>query len=328
MLKVGIISFAHMHGFSYANALTKSKNASLESIWDNDKQRGTDIANTFKTSFYTDLDEMLQTDLDAVIVCSENANHKEHVVKAAHYKKHILCEKPIATEINDAMEMIEACNQNNVILQIAFPVRFAPAIQEVQKLVNESEIGNILAVNTTNHGQMPGGWFVDPKLSGGGCATDHIVHIVDTLRWILKDEVKSVYAEFDTRFYDIVVEDCGQVILEFASGIVVTIDPSWSRPKTFPIWGDVTLEFFGDQGTCNVDAFKEHTLLFNDRDNKLEHLVWSDDMDERLIKDFLHCVTESRPPFITGEDGLRTLEVVKAAYQSNQQKRPITLIHN
>ncbi|WP_091483158.1 Gfo/Idh/MocA family protein [Gracilibacillus orientalis] len=327
-MKVGIISFAHMHALSYANALKKNNSASLECVWDDDQQRGIDMAKTFHASFYTDLDEMLQTDLDAVIVCSENANHKDHVVTAANYKKHILCEKPIATEINDALEMIDACNQNNVILQVAFPVRFAPVIQEVQRLVNEKEIGSILAINTTNHGQMPGGWFVDPKLSGGGCATDHIVHIVDTLRWILRDEVKSVYAEFDTRFYDIVVEDCGHVILEFESGIVVTIDPSWSRPKTFPIWGDVTLELFGDKGTIAVDAFKQHTVLFNDRDNKLENLVWSDDMDEELTKDFLQCVTESRPPFISGEDGLRTLEVVKAAYQSNQQKKPITLIHN
>lgn len=328
MLKIGIISFAHMHAYSYANALKKSKNASLACIWDDDKQRGADIAKKWNASYYDDLDAMLQTDLDAVIVCSENANHKAHVVKAAHYKKHILCEKPIATEIKDALEMIEACKQNNVILQIAFPVRFAPAIQEVQKLINEREIGNILAVNTTNHGQMPGGWFVDPNLSGGGCATDHIVHIVDTLRWILKDEVKSVYAEFDTRFYEIEVEDCGHVILEFESGTVVTVDPSWSRPKTFPIWGDVTLEFFGEQGTLAVDAFKQHTLLFNDRDNKLEHLVWADDMDEILIQDFLQCVNQSRAPFITGEDGLRTLEVVKAAYQSNQQKKEITLSHN
>lgn len=314
-----------MHAHSYATALNKHNEAELTCIWDADVKKGENLATQYNTHFYSSLDAMLETDIQAVIVCSENVNHRDHVLKAASYNKHILCEKPIAIEMNDAVEMIEACKKQNVILQVAYPVRFASPIQHVNDIIKAGELGEVLAVNATNHGQMPGGWFIDKALSGGGSATDHIVHIMDLLRWMLKDEVKSVYAEFDTRFYDIEVEDCGLVLLEMESGVIVSIDPSWSRPKTFPTWGDVTLEIVGTDGVLSVDALKEHSILYNDASNKIEHKPWSEDMDEKLVEDFISCIKEGRAPFISGQDGLRTLEVVKAAYEADNDKRPITL---
>ncbi|WP_338788026.1 Gfo/Idh/MocA family oxidoreductase [Metabacillus sp. FJAT-53654] len=327
-MKVGMISFAHMHALSYAKYLVQHPEAELAGIWDADKQRGNKMAEQFETEFYAELDELLKTDIIAVIICSENVNHKEHVLKAASYKKQILCEKPIATEVEDAIEMINACEEHDVILQVAYPVRFAPAIQKVKEIIQSGKIGEVIAVNATNHGQMPGGWFVEKELSGGGSATDHIVHIMDLLRWILNDEVKNVYAEFDTLFYDIEVEDCGLVMLELESGVIVSIDPSWSRPKTFPTWGDVTMEIVGTEGALSVDAFKQHSLLYNDHAGKIQQHPWSEDMDEGLVNDFIFCVKSKSKPLITGNDGLRTLEVVKAAYQSNELKETVLLKRN
>lgn len=327
-MKVGIISFAHMHAVSYAQYLVQHPEVEMVGVWDADEQRGSEMAKRFKAKFYCDLDALLKTDIEAVFICSENVNHKAHVMKAASYKKQILCEKPIATEVKDAKAMIETCAEQGVILQVAYPVRFAPAIRKVKTVIESGEIGEVIAINATNHGQMPGGWFVEEELSGGGSATDHIVHIMDLLRWILKDEVKSVYAEFDTRFYDIAVEDAGLVMLELKSGVIVSIDPSWSRPKTFPTWGDVTMEIIGTEGTLSVDAFKQHSVLYNDKDGQIQHQPWSEDMDEALVNDFIDCVTTGRNPSISGNDGLRTLEVVKAAYQSDISKQTVLLKRN
>ncbi|MDC3418035.1 Gfo/Idh/MocA family protein [Aquibacillus salsiterrae] len=326
-MKVGIISFAHMHAQSYAKHLLNLNHpdVSLSAIWDEDQQRGEAMATQYQSDYYQDLDAFLQTDIEAVVICSENANHKLHVTKAARAKKHILCEKPIATEIDDAKEMIAVCREEDVTLQVAYPVRFSPVIKRVKEIVTSGQIGDVVAINGTNHGQMPGGWFVDKSLSGGGAATDHIVHIMDLVRWLLNDEVKSVYAELDTRFYDIEVEDCGIVSLELESGVIVTIDPSWSRPKTFPTWGDVTVEITGTKGNLSVDALKQHSLYYNDADQQVQQLPWGSDIDGKLIDDFIDCVKSGRDPSISGEDGLRTLEVVKAAYRSAHQKQSLLL---
>ncbi|MCM3238538.1 Gfo/Idh/MocA family oxidoreductase [Heyndrickxia oleronia] len=324
-MKIGIISFAHMHAITYANYVQQHPNAELSYIWDEDEKRGKEMATKFHCVYISDIHSFLKTDIEAVIICSENAKHKEHVVYAAEANKHILCEKPLATEIGDAKAMIQACEQAGVILQVAYPVRFAPAVAKAKEIIDQGDIGEVIAISGTNHGQMPGGWFIEKDLSGGGAATDHIVHIMDVIRWILKDEVKNVYAEFDTRFYDIDVEDCGIVTLELKSGVIVSIDPSWSRPKTFPTWGDVTIRFIGTKGNLYVDAFKQHATYFNDNDGKIQHLPLAEDMDEKLINDFISCVQEQREPSITGLDGLRTLEVVKAAYESNRKKQVVRL---
>ncbi|HEU5140164.1 MAG TPA: Gfo/Idh/MocA family oxidoreductase [Bacillales bacterium] len=324
-MKVGMISFAHMHAFAYVNYLDSHPEAEIAAIWDENSDRGKEMAGKYHCAFYPDLHEMLESDIEAVVVCSENAKHKDHVVAAARAKKHILCEKPIATEVADAREMIDCCEKEGVIFQIAYPVRFGAAVEQAKEMVQSGEIGDVVAINGTNHGQMPGGWFIEKELSGGGSATDHIVHIMDLIRWMLRDEAKTVYAELDTRFYDIAVEDCGMVTLELESGVIVSIDPSWSRPKTFPSWGDVTMKIVGTKGTLHVDALKQHAEFYNDRDGKVQHLPWAEDTDECLIDDFIRCVQEGRKPSVTGEDGLRTLEVVKAAYESSQTGKVVEL---
>ncbi|WP_318618015.1 Gfo/Idh/MocA family oxidoreductase [Sporosarcina sp. YIM B06819] len=324
-MKMGIISFAHMHALSYAAALYNDADVELAYIWDEDEARGQAMAKQYACDFIADLDEFLTKDMQAVVICSENSNHKEHVIKAAKANKHILCEKPLATEVADAQAMVQACEEAGVILQVAYPVRFAPVMENVKAMIQEGAIGKVLAINATNHGLMPGGWFVEKELSGGGSATDHIVHIMDVIRWIFKDEVKTVYAELDTRFYDIDVEDCGMVSLELESGMIVSIDPSWSRPKTYPTWGNVVMHFVGTKGNLTVDAFKQHSLYYNDQDEKIQELPWSEDMDAGLLADFIDCVKSNGTPSITGMDGLRTLEVVKAAYRSNELKKTVML---
>ena len=324
-MKIGIISFAHMHAFSYATHVVNNPELELAYIWDNDEQRGQEMATNFNCKYISDLDEFLKTEIDAVIICSENANHREHVVQSAKAKKHILCEKPIATEIEDAEEMIRVSEEEGVILQIAYPVRFSPALREAKTLIENGAIGEVIAISGMNHGKMPGGWFIDKELSGGGAATDHIVHIMDLIRWILKDEVKSVYAELDTKFYDIDVEDCGMVSLELDSGVIVSIDPSWSRPQTFPTWGDAIINFVGTKGNLEVDAFKQHAVYYNDSVKEIQQLPFSEDMDEGLLNDFIACIKEGDKPSITGTDGLRTLEVVKAAYESSEKGQTVFL---
>ncbi|WP_062105829.1 Gfo/Idh/MocA family protein [Bacillus niameyensis] len=322
-MKVGIISFAHMHAVAYANYIIKHPEAELASIWDADENRGQEMAEKFNCQYISDLDAFLATDIDAVVVCSENANHREHVIKAARAKKHVLCEKPIATKVEDAQAMIAACEEEGVLLEIAYPVRFAPGFKQAKELIENGAIGDVVAITGTNHGKMPGGWFIEKELSGGGAATDHIVHIMDIIRWVIKDEVKSIYAEMDTRFYDVDVEDCGIATLELESGIIASIDHSWSRPQTFPTWGDAIIKFVGTKGSLEVDAFKQYALYYNDEAKEITQLPFAEDMDDGLVNDFIACVKAGRTPSITGTDGLRTLEVVKAAHESNEQGQAV-----
>ena len=77
------------------------------------------------------------------------------------------------------------------------PVRYNATVVRAKQMVDEGKLGRILAMKGTNRGRNPGGWFIDPKLSGGGAVMDHTVHVADIMRWITGAEVKDVYAEVD-----------------------------------------------------------------------------------------------------------------------------------
>jgi UDP-N-acetylglucosamine 3-dehydrogenase len=223
-MRIGIISFAHMHAYSYAHAVHQIEGVELVGIADDNEQRGQKYAEEFHTLYYTDYHDLLMQDIDAVIVTSENVKHREHVIAAAKAGKHVLCEKPLATNKEDGQAMIHTCQEHGVILQTAFPVRFHPSVKRAKALIDEGKIGRILAIKGTNHGQNPGGWFVDAALSGGGAVFDHTVHVVDLMRWFMGAEVKEVYAEIGNLIWDTPIDDCGLLSLEFDNGVFATLD--------------------------------------------------------------------------------------------------------
>jgi UDP-N-acetylglucosamine 3-dehydrogenase len=324
-IRFGIISFAHMHAASYARALSEIPGAELVGIYDDNANRGLSVAAMHNTDYYDSLSDLLDADIHAVIVCSENVKHRDEVIQAAKAGKHILCEKPIATTSEDAIAMIEECEREGVILATAFPVRHAPPVLRTKGLIDSGAIGQVIAVCTTNHGRMPGGWFIDRKLSGGGAVLDHTVHVADLLRWFLNDEVKTVYAEVDTRMHDIDIDDCGMLLMEFRNGVFATLDPSWSRPTAYPTWGDVTMEIVGTEGVISLDVFAQVLVEANDSGPKVLLRNWGDNMDLLLVQDFVYAIRQGQKPAACGFDGLKALEVAIAAYESAAKGRPVQL---
>lgn len=328
-LRIAIISFEHMHATSYASAFDHVKGAKLVAIADSDPERLAWIKETYPKvpAFYSDYKQMLDTDqVDGVIICSSNRDHLPIALECASRKKHILCEKPLGPTVEDSQKIIDAAKNAGVTLMTAFPVRFSPSISETRRLIHEGQLGKIFGGNTSNHGSMPGGWFVEKEKSGGGAVIDHTVHVVDVLRWMLDDEVESVYAEHGTRLHDhLAVEDVGELILKFRKGAVISLDTSWSRPKSYSIWGDVKIALKGDKANATLNCFPQQIHHFDDRNMKHSGFNMGEDLDLLMVQEFVDCVHEGRTPLVTGEDGLKAVEVAMAAYKAAETGQPVTL---
>ncbi len=149
---------AHVHAMSYAASLK-----SLDSVelweWPTTTHRASKMAKAFGVKAFKTYDEMLASDIDAVIVTSENSNHRRHAVTAAQSEKHVLCEKPLATTMEDAEAIVEVCRRSKVELMVALPCRFHPAFTRLKATIDSGEMGKILAIKGTNQGMCPGGWF-------------------------------------------------------------------------------------------------------------------------------------------------------------------------
>lgn len=326
-VRIGIASIAHMHAMSYAASARDIADIELAAIWDDDPERGGKTAEHFGTEYIQDLDRFLAQELDGVIVCSENVRHRELTLASLAAGKHVMCEKPIATTLEDASAMTEAAKQYDRLLVTAFPCRFSPAMQRLRAVVKSGELGEIVGIAGTNRGTMPGGWFTQKELSGGGAVIDHTVHVVDLLRWLLDDELTSVYAEISNRMHGQEFDDTGLLSMRFGKGVFATLDTSWSRPKSFPTWGDVTLEVAGTAGTASLDMFNQKLLGYNDSTMKFSHIGYGSNIDEGLVRAFANaCVTGERPPELaSGEDGLKALRAALAAYESDNTRQSVSL---
>ena len=326
-MRIGFLSFAHMHAASYANCLKQIDDIEIVGIYDDSTTRGQEMSEQFGVPFFAAAESLLEEGLDGVIICSENVHHRALVELAADHTDYVLCEKPIATTLEDAQAMIDYCAATETQLQIAFPVRFAPAIQNLKEMLDQEKFGQVLSAKCTNHGSMPGGWFVDSTLAGGGAVIDHTVHVIDVLRWFWDSEVVEVYAEIgDSLLHPgLGIDDAGMLSFQLANGVYGTLDTSWSRPKSYPIWGDVKIEITGKQGVAYVDALREHILVSSDKVGKSQWAGWGSDMDMGLVQDFVGMIREKRGPSITGYDGLKALEVALAAYQSAREGQPVQL---
>ena len=324
-MNIGIMSFAHIHATSYATAIKRIPGATLTAIYDTDEKRGQQAGEQYHVPFFKDIDLFLAENIDVVLVCSENALHKEMVIAAAKAKKHILCEKPIATNIDDAKEMIAVCEENDVQLSIAYPVRYSAPIRDLKEAIDAGSLGEIVAIRSTNRGQNPGGWFVDERLAGGGAVLDHTVHMVDIMRWYMNSEAEEVSAFAKRYFTELDTDDAGIMTIVFHNGVIASHDASWSRFPQFPTWGDVMIEVIGTKATRKVDVFNEKVQLYSKDGKSVTHLYSGNDTDFDLIVDFLKAIQEGEKPLISGYDGLKSLEIALAAYESNSKNIAVKL---
>ncbi|HEY0605609.1 MAG TPA: Gfo/Idh/MocA family oxidoreductase [Herpetosiphonaceae bacterium] len=324
-LRVGIVSFAHVHAPAYTSALHQIPGAVFSGIWDDRPERGQQAAEHYETTFFADREQLLAS-VDTVIIASENRHHREHVLAAAAAGVPVLCEKPLATTLADAQAMIQACESARVALGTAFPVRYSAAVQSLRAAVQGGLLGETLMIRATNRGTYPGGWFGDPALAGGGALMDHTVHVADLLRWIWQCEFTQVYAEAATRHHEIAVDDCGLLLITLDGDLIASLDPSWSRPvNAFPTWGDVTMEVTGTGGAANLDVFAQNVEFFGNARGRTEWRGWGDNLDRLLLEDWLRSIRENAPPPISGWDGLRAAELALAAYRSAATHLPVAL---
>ena len=317
-LRVGLVSWAHVHAPGLARTLAALPQVDFVGSFD-------EIGGAHDGRTYPSVDALLN-ESEAVVIASTNAAHRRYAIAAAKAGVHVLCEKPLATTAADARAMIDACLRSGVQLGTALPVRSSPAIVALRDAIGRGTLGRIRAVRATNPGQYPGRWFGDPVEAGGGAVMDHTVHLADALRWVLADEVVRVHAEIGSFLYGLPVEDCGLLTLDLKSGAFASIDCSWSRPATYPTWGGVTMHVVGERATVDVDVFRQSLTHYDDAAGTTTLVGWGDDLNAIMVGGFVDALLAGRSVPISGEDGLRSLEVVVAAYRSAELGRPVAIV--
>jgi 1,5-anhydro-D-fructose reductase (1,5-anhydro-D-mannitol-forming) len=332
-LKIAVMSFAHTHARGYLELLMQLPQVNILTSDPGEhpagELRGREFADALGVDYVDDYDELLAWQPDAVIVTSENARHRADVELAARAGAHILCEKPLATTLDDGVAMLEAAHAAGVILMVAFPVRFASTFAQLKADYDSGLLGQLLSVRGSNNGKLPSerAWFTDPTLSGGGALVDHVVHIADLLDALMGAAALSVTAITNQKLHAdrARAETAGLVTITYDNGVIAAIDCSWSRPSSAPTWGGVALTVTGTGGTVDIDFFGPRARGLDAATGRPIETPYGPNFDEALLGTFLAAVRSGVRPQPDGTVGLRTLAIVAAAQESARTGRTIAV---
>jgi predicted dehydrogenase len=307
-----------------APALRDLENCEFVGVCREQADLALDFAKKFGAKkYYNSADELVgDSQIDAVYVATPVYLHAEHTVAAAEAKKHVLCEKPMALNLDECDEMITACQTNNVKLGIAYYRHFYPIIARVKQIIESGEIGKpvFVHINVFEYfNPLPGDrrhWFVEKDKSGGGPMFDFGCHRIEVLLNIL-GPVKSVKGFMSNVVFSIEVEDTATAHFTFDCGAnaVLNVTRACFEPAD-------TLDIYGDKGSIHIPVLNGAAMTVKtDSGERTEQHGPHSNVHQPLIDDFTQAVLDDRRPAVGPDIGKEVNRILERVYtETNSQK--------
>jgi len=334
-INYGIIGVG-IQGENHIRCLKNNPQVELKAIADINKERARNIVEKYKIrKWYEDYRKLLtDPEIEAVSITTPDFLHKEIVIEAARCGKHILVEKPLATSVKDAREIVNVSRASDVKLMVNFSNRWSPPFRHVKESIDKGELGEIFYA----YARLSDTIYVPTKMISWAHKTNVLwflgSHVIDLLLWYFNDEVIKVYGVSKSKVLNakgVATPDFYQAILEFKRGSVATVECSWILPLTYPFIVDFKIEVVGSKGAVNVD--RSHHGAVRKADERgytypdilyLPHIGVPIFLYES-INEFVKCVLEDKEPPIKVEDGLKNVIIIDAIMRSATEGRAITL---
>jgi inositol 2-dehydrogenase len=329
-LGIGVLGVGEMGKRHAENFRRLVPEARLIAIADVSAQRAKQVAEELEIeNAYSSLEEMVQRkDIDAVVIATPDKFHAQSIRTAAAAGKDILCEKPLATNLEDAHAALQEVSRAGVRLQVGFMRHYDPAYAAAMKRIEAGEIGTPVIFKSLGRDRDEPPMAAYQSLVNGMLFYSNSIHDFDLARWLMRDEISEVHAYATTtirpevaKYGDIVA---GTVNLKFEHGAIGNVESYVQAVYGY----DVRTEIVGSKGSLFVGSLKGTPVTFLTANGGQEILAdhfLSQFADAYVAeaRDFVHMILTDRAPRITGEDGLRALEIAVAAENSHLQGRPV-----
>ena len=319
-LNIGVIGLGEI-GAVHCDALMQISQAKLLAVADIDEARAKQIAQQTGSQPYQDYKELLaRKDIDAVIIATPDHLHKEPCIHAAQAGKHILVEKPLAMTIEDCEAINEAVAKANVKLMVGFTLRFFPQYQHAKTSLESGELGNLISLfarrtNLINQAQ---------RLKGRTGVLFFLgIHDFDVLRWMVGADAKEIYcvsAKHDRSPY--MVEDETFTTIRFDNDVIACAHIGWCIPEGHPTGFDFKLDITGTKGLLNLDMVRQGV------EKHVSGQTSFPPMASPLIaedRSFVEAILHNQNVSVTGEDGLKAVQMILAALESIKTGKAVRL---
>lgn len=337
-IKVAVVGCGSISKKRHIPEYAANPNVELVGFCDLILERAEGYAHEHGGRAYTNYEEMLRVEKpDAVSVCTPNVLHAPYAIAAANAGAHVFVEKPMATNEADALAMIEAASKNGVFLMVGQNQRLMPPHQKAKEILQSGKMGKVLSFRTSFGHGGPEGWSIDGRDSWFfrkedaimGAMGDLGVHKSDLMRWLLDDEVAEVAAFVSTLHKEGTdVDDNATCVLRMKSGIIGTLVASWTYYKG----GDNSTILWCENGAMHIGTHPVDQVIVQLRDGTIEkYQVGAMATNEKQVSSgimdaFVKCIVTNTPPSISGEEGLKSLAVILAAFESQSSKKVVSLL--
>jgi predicted dehydrogenase len=348
-LKVGVIGGGvgrlHLTGYQ-----ALGDDVELVALCDMNEIRLNELGDKFNIPLrYTDTDAFLASgEVEAVSICLPNHLHAPVSIAALEAGLHVLCEKPLAENMAPAQKIVEAVAQASTKFMICFNRRYRRDVQWIKKILAEGKLGRIYQVKAgwVRETGIPGGWFSDKEMAGGGTLIDLGVHMLDSVMWLLDYPTPltisgNIQANFGPRNIkgwgyrkskSFTVEDSALAFIRLADGVTLNLETSWASHGK-PGMDDIFITLMGTQGTVELyipNYASENTLTLYTEAGGVPVVtrpavkgVGSD--HDYAVTEFIKCIREDTAPTASAEQGLVIMQMIEAIYQSAAAGREVSI---
>lgn len=300
-------------------------------------ERAQEMANKHGGQAFADYKEMLgAVDIDAVSVCTPNALHAPISIAAAEAGCHVLCEKPMAVSREEGEAMIKAAADNGVLLMIGHNQRYMAPHVKAKQILQEGSLGRVISFRTAFGHGGPEGWSIDGKESWFfrkedafvGAMGDLGVHKSDLIRWLFDDEVIEVSAFVENLDKDYsTVDDNAVCLLRMKGGAVGTLTASWTYYKG----EDNATVVYCENGVIKIGTDADAQVIVERRGQETERIKAGEiatnekQVGSGIIDAFVDAIVGGKPSPVSGEEGLKSLNVIIACLEAAASRANVTL---
>jgi len=300
-------------GRNQARVYKELEETELLAVCDINAERAKAVAKQFGAKPYTNLGRMLKRkDIRAISICTWSTSLAKEALKALKAGKHVLVEKPMATNMKQAEKLLETAEQQDLHLTVGFLMRFIPGVQHIKKAIKNKRIGDLVCATAKRVSQWP------ERIGDVGVVKDIAIHDIDIARHLFDEDPIAVYAKIG-RMKHKKFEDYAQIMLTFEGGKSAFIESNWLTPYKTRI-----LVITGSEAIMKLDYITQELTIENAKQTVQPRIAWREPLKLEL-QHFANCVLKKEKPLITGMDGLKALRIAESALKSSATGRVIKL---
>lgn len=324
---VGVGAFGEFH----ARAYSEDDRVELVGVADTNWRRARQVAGALGCRPYRDVATLLKRGKpELVSVATPDDQHRPVAVTCAEVGVNVLVEKPIAMTVKEGREIVGAARKHGVKLMVDFVLRFDSRYQKAKEVISEGKIGEILLMSSWRDVGVEMG---RRAIRFSELCRQTLIHDIDIMRWIGGSEAKTVYGRAASK---VLLKEGGDdaviAIMEFKDGSIASLESNWVLPEKRPTILDSGLKVVGTEGSVDISSKNQGIEVTDSEGHTFPDLTYFPVVSGRTVgalreslRHMVECVIHDRIPLVSGDDGLKALELALSIRRSISENRIVRL---